>query len=175
MKPRNQKKPRLIPVGTSDWALVDEGDFERLSRRYWTMKDGYAYRHLNTKERAPRNGRKGCISMHRDILGQTSPDVHSDHINHNGLDNRRCNLRAVTRSENCTWTRKRFHAKPDRHTSSQFRGVYFRKDRQRWSAYVGTGKKRICLGCFELEEQAAKAYNEGAVKMFGNFAKLNEV
>ena len=168
--PRNQAVPKLIPVGTTDWALVDEKDFPKLSRYFWMNQNGYARRHL-------RGGKKGTVSMHREILGIIDrPEVDTDHVNHNGLDNRRCNLRAVAVSQNMQNSRKmRFRAKPDRATTSRFKGVSFRSDRKRWAAYINCAGKRTILGCYATEELAAEAYNFAARKLHGKFAVLNEI
>lgn len=173
--PRNQTVPKLIPVGTNDWALVDEEDYDRLSRHFWMNSNGYARRHLKPYEwKRWGKSKKSSVSMHREILGSTDPEIDTDHVNHNGLDNRRCNLRVVTTCQNMQRARKRLLAKPDRITTSRFKGVSFRSDRKRWTAYINCDGKRVTLGCYATEEQAAMAYNEAAAKLHGEFANLNE-
>lgn len=99
---------------------------------------------------------------------------HIDHINHNGLDNRRTNLRIVTRSENLENRKKGslFAGKP---TTSKYKGVTFHKRDQKWYAQIVKDCKHIHIGTFMSEQEAAIAYNIKAKELFGNFAKLNEV
>jgi len=101
-----------------------------------------------------------------------------DHINHNTLDNRRCNLRICTRSENSRNGRKQSQSK------GRYKGVFYhshgtysgqRGGKGRWRAYTRVMGKRIWLGYHKTEEDAARAYNKYAVKAFGEFACLNEV
>lgn len=154
--------PKLITVGVN-FALVDEEDFDTVNQYKW---------HINNRSYA-HNSIVGM--MHRFLMHPSENEV-VDHINHNPLDNRKCNLRVCSQSLNMGNSRKQLTAKPDRITTSQYKGVSWRSDRQRWAAYVGTaGKNRVALGCYATEEEAALAYNAGAIKMFGEFAKLNVI
>lgn len=90
-----------------------------------------------------------------------------DHINNDRSDNRIENLREATNKEN-----NRNRGKVVR-TSSKYKGVSWRKDRCKWSAKIKMNGKSKSLGCYFSEESAALAYNREAVKMFGEFAKLN--
>jgi hypothetical protein len=105
--------------------------------------------------------------MHREILS-ASPDLHVDHINHNGLDNRRNNLRLATRSQNLA------NQKP-RHTSihSRFKGVTKDISRDRWLTRLVCKNKVVFQGRYDTELEAAKAYDEAAVKFFGDYALTN--
>lgn len=165
--------PKLVPVG-KNYAIVDDEDYAAVSAKKWWMSHssdasgGYAVGSKGKKD----------IPMQRFIMGDL-PGVHYDHVNGIGLDNRRCNLRVATQTENMRNCRKRrYHGKPDRKTSSKYKGVWFRKDRQRWSAYIGgpSGQsKREWLGCYATEGQAAEAYNKAAIVRYGEFARLNEI
>lgn len=89
-----QRIPIRGAAGTRAYALVDDADYERLSRYTWSMTEkGYAVR----RERS--EGRCRSIRMHRDVLGQPVGGV-VDHRNHDRLDNRRKNLRVVTAEVN---------------------------------------------------------------------------
>lgn len=77
-------------------------------------------------------------------------------------------VRIATSSQNGANARKW-----SKKTSSQYKGVYWRKDIKKWRAKININKKRIDLGCFEDEIEAALAYNKAAVKYFGSFARLN--
>lgn len=92
-----------------------------------------------------------------------------DHINGDGLDNRRCNLRIVTRRQNS------LNSKPKSNTSSKFKGVSRRKNSKKWVASINIYRKSHYLGAFEDEEKAALAYNEAAKMHYGEYAYLNKV
>ncbi len=92
-----------------------------------------------------------------------------DHINHNGLDNRKANLRLATRTQNNCNRRK--HNRNKCH--SRFKGVSWHKHRKRWSAQINIYRKRKSLGYFEDETEAAKAYDKAAKKYHKEFAYLN--
>jgi hypothetical protein len=91
-----------------------------------------------------------------------------DHKNLNTLDNTRTNLRLATRSQNM-FNRNKIKS----NTSSRFRGVCFDKRRKKWCAYITVEGKRIWLGTFDNEIDAAMAYDAAAKKYHGEFARLN--
>jgi hypothetical protein len=109
------------------------------------------------------------IYMHRLIIG--APDrKHVDHVNGDGLDNRRLNLRIATPSQN--------HANrsADNRISgktSRFKGVYFDRGREKWGATIHVNGKTQGLGRYDAEEAAAAAYDLAAVKAWGEFARTN--
>lgn len=108
------------------------------------------------------------IKLHRLILGITNPKVIIDHINGNGLDNRKCNLRIATFSGNSANSRMYSSNK------TGYRGVYLR-DSGRYRACIRVNNKLIHLGSFDTKEEAAKAYNVVAKKYHGEFAVLNNI
>ena len=103
--------------------------------------------------------------MHRLILGITC-DSQGDHINGDGLDNRRANLRPVTHAQNM---------QNRRGNGPTFKGIYCveRTTRNPWMAKIAVAKKQIYLGYYATPEDAARAYDEAAKKYFGEFARLN--
>ncbi len=111
------------------------------------------------------NGKRADVQMHRFILGNESE--HTDHINHNGLDNRKENLRACTRSQNLGNRLIQKH-------SSRFKGVSFYRPTGKWAAYIGINKKKQHLGYFQKEEDAALEYDRNAKRVFGSFSRTNQ-
>lgn len=140
-------------------ALVDDDDFEWLSQWKWcalvTANNVYAKRSA-----------KGIL-MHREIIarhGLPSPSV--DHANHDGLDNRKANLRACTHSENAGNKRKTSG-------TSRFKGVHFESQTKRWRPEVKCNGRRFRGPRFDSEEAAASWYDKKACELFGDFALIN--
>lgn len=161
----NPRMPKLIPVG-KNYAIVDDDDYERVKNHLW---------HIQTRRYAAARLGGKLILMHRYIMGDTK-GIAYDHKNGFGLDNRRDNIRIATQAENSRNVNKqRPKGRPDPITSSKYKGVSWRTDRHRWQAYIGTGKDRDSLGCYETEDLAAAAYNKAAIVRYGEFANLNEI
>ena len=104
--------------------------------------------------------------MHRQIMDFPKGLV-VDHRNCDSLDNRRDNLRVVTQAINMRNRRKR------KNTSSQFIGVSLRKSRNRFDVNIRHNGKKIYLGSYDNEIDAARAYDAAAKKYYGEFARLN--
>ena len=145
--------------------LVDDADYEWLNQWKW-----YAHRsHPERKEvfYALRSDKRYTVAMHRLIL-DVPKGLQVDHINHNGLDNRRCNIRLCTQSQN---TANSSHLRPNK--TSQYRGVHWDKTHNRWRAGIRVNNKPYRLGRFTSEIDAARVYNRAALEHFGEFASLN--
>lgn len=156
---------KKIPLTQGFTALVDDDDFERLLESKWHY-DGKGYASRNIKKGS---GVCSSISMHVQIMCSVG-GLAVDHINGNGLDNRRKNLRLVTGTQN------QQNQKPNRcGCSSQYKGVCWNKARRKWQATIKVDKKLRHLGCFERETDAALAYNAAATKYFGKYARLNVI
>jgi hypothetical protein len=161
---------KKIALTQGQFAIVDDEYFEELNKFSWCL-----YKDHNTcyaKRKLPAiDGKKITLAMHRYILGLTDSKIFVDHINGNGLDNRRENLRVCTNSENLRNRSKQ------KNNSSGFKGVSWHKASQKYSAQIKginiNGKKH--LGLYVCPIQAAKAYNEAAIKYHGEFAQLNEL
>lgn len=111
------------------------------------------------------------IYMHQLIMRPPNGLV-VDHINGNGLDNRRCNLRLATIALNLRNTPPL--------NGRKFKGVYYAKRgktplKKSWAAKLHTAKKDLHLGYFKTEIEAARAYNKAAKEYFGDFAWLNPI
>lgn len=146
-------------------AIVDNEDFDYLNQWKWCyVGSGYVMRRKYLGG-GRGNEKAEYILMHRLIAG-TPKDMDTDHINGDGLDNRRSNLRVCTTSQNMGNTRH--YGK-----KSQYKGVQPHKDK--WVARINIGRKTIYLGIYTTEEQAGESYNKAAKSHYGQFAKLNEI
>ena len=151
---------KTIPVYPGHIAIVDTDDHERLSKFKWTLHQKGNCKYARRNKHHP-DGRQTTILMHREIL--SSPMI--DHIDGNGLNNQRTNLRPCTNSQNSA------NRKKSKRNTSGFKGVCKRS--KRWDAYIRVGGIQIHLGCFDTPEQAAHAYDRKAIEVFGEFARLN--
>lgn len=152
-----------IPLTQGKVALVDDEDYERVIKYKW-----YACKNSNTYYVKHTINHHSKFLLHRFILGVKSNEQ-VDHINNNGLDCRRCNLRITTQSQNL------MNAKKRPNTSSKYKGVNWCKQTHKWSAKIQVNGKRKHLGRFSNEDDAGKAYNEAAKKHYGEYARLNQI
>jgi hypothetical protein len=157
---------RRITLGEGLFTIVDQKDFYQLNNFRWCAKgDGqciYAVRFVIEADK-----RAKIVTMHREMM-DAPPGLLVDHKNGDTLDNRRTNLRLATRSQNMS-NRRKMKTK----TSSQYIGVCFDKRSGRWIAKINHNNKKIWLGRFDSEIEAAKAYDQAAKKYHGEFARLN--
>lgn len=160
---------KIIPLTQGKVAIVDDADYDWLNQWRW-----YARKNRNTFY-AVRvvylpHGKRTTILMHRQILGLEFGDKReSDHKNHEGLNNRRCNLRVC----NCAQNQQNRNAR--RSHSSAYKGVGWHKPRHNWRARIVNNGHRICLGYFVSEINAAHAYDKASKELFGEFASTNFV
>ena len=147
---------KLIPLTQGLFAQIDDCDYTQLSKFNW-----YAHKHKKTYY-AERKEKGKTILMHR-IIMETPDNLEVDHIDHNGLNCQRYNIR------NCTFIQNRRNQTA--FGKSVFLGVYYSNKYIR--AAISINKKRTYLGTFTCEEDAAKAYDVKAKELFGEFASLN--
>jgi len=142
-----QEDFRLIPLTQGTFAIVDAEDYDRLARHKLCAVKGrdtfYAQRFKDGK----------IVSMHREIM-RAPNGVVCDHKNHDGLDNRKSNLRLCTSAQN------QYNKRAIQGCSSRYKGVSRRGDYKRWRARIGFNGKRIHLGDFAGEIQAAGLHNK---------------
>lgn len=149
----------IITTAAGRQILVDTEDVPRLSRYTWCVEGtGYAM---------SRSG-GNAIKMHRFLLDASKGNF-VDHINGNRLDNRKQNLRICKKQQN------EFNAKVRADSTTGFRGVSFEKRRHKYRAYITIDQKQQHIGSFDTAEAAARAYNDKALQLFGDFARLNIV
>lgn len=153
-----------IPLTRGEFAKVDPEDYIWLSQFRWycNKRPHTSYAIRNAGEGAER--RK--VLMHREIA-RTPRHLVCDHINRQGLDNRKQNLR------NCTKRENNLNQAGHRGSVSKYKGVYRKKRERRWAACIKSEGKHKHLGYFDSEVEAAKVYDEAAKKWHGEFAGLN--
>jgi hypothetical protein len=147
-------------------ALVDDEDYESLSRWKWCAhkSKGNYYAERGTRNR--RLGTQKTIRMNRQIMN--APDgVQVDHKNRNTLDNQKHNLRLCNNSQN------QCNKIATKKNKSGYKGVYKRASESGWCASIQVNKKRFFLGLFDNLIDAARAYDQAAKIYHGEFAKLN--
>ena len=149
-------KEIILSKGMS--AQVDDEDYERLMPYRWHayQQDDVWYAKAH-----------GNVRMHRVIMKLDGSYPLVDHVDRNGLNNQKANLRTCTRSQNGANSAKLMKG------SSIYKGVCYRKDRNVWTAQIVVNSNHIYLGYFHSEEDAARAYDLAAVKYFGPFARTN--
>jgi len=155
---------RRIDLGNGRWTILDSEDYYRLGEFKWTIgghgKKFYAVRIVIAGDEIK------TIRMNREIMNAPEGLV-VDHRNGDSLDNRRENLRLATQAENMQNRRKR------KNTTSRYIGVWFAKEKGKWESRIRQDGKKIYLGSFDNEADAAKAYDEAAKRCRGEFARLN--
>jgi len=161
---------KLLPLSQNKFAIVDADDYHRLSKYKWcvskTPHTNYAMRRTKGKRINGKRVKRKTILMHRFIINAPRRLV-VDHINHNGLDNRKANLRLCTRAENSRNRRSLVNK------SSRYKGVSYDKERKLFIACIRCKGKKYFLGRFKSEIKAAKAYDKKARELFGVYAFLN--
>jgi hypothetical protein len=157
---------KRIPLNQGKICLVDDEDYDWVKKlNLHAIYNGTWYVRCDIKSKH--------FMLHRLILNATK-GVKVDHISGNGLDNRRCNLRPVTPSQN-NMNRVKSTIINGRTCTSVYKGVSWNKPINKWIVHIKINGKARHVGCFTSEIDAAKAYNEEAKKVFGEYAKLNEV
>jgi hypothetical protein len=149
---------RIYLIGSNQYAIVDHEDFDRVNQYDWYEIEDRNTSYAITYDH-PRWRR---LSMHKLVAGYKL----TDHKNSNGLDNRKQNLREATATQNSA------HRTKPKVGQSQYKGVRPLKSGL-WKACIGHNYKSINLGTFTTEMEAAQAYDEAALELWGEFAKLN--
>lgn len=160
---------REIVLTKGKVALVDDKDYDYLNQWKWSYHPaGYAKRTIDTCKSNIRRT-TATVFMHRQICSLSNLDAQIDHINGDGLDNRRSNLRVCTHAQNAMNKRKALNK------TSNYKGVYFCKTHKRFIAQIKLNGKSTHVGIYRTEKEAAKAYNDAALKHFKEFAKINDL
>jgi hypothetical protein len=161
------KMAKEIKLTQGKVAIVDDDMFDYLNQFKWFAnlqgKKFYAGRNITMF-----NGKRTMLWMHRFIMNPEKGMV-IDHLDGNPLNNQKNNLRICTHAENMR------NSKINKNNKSGHKGVYWHKTSSKWMAYIKYNNKLLYLGYFPVLIDAAKAYNEAALKYHGEFANLNKI
>lgn len=161
--PTSLKGARWIPLGRGHFSLVDAVDYERVSALTWSW-DGRSGSHVIYQ-----NGRRvRRIRLHQFILKADGKTI-VDHVNGDQSDCRRANLRFASASESICNRHKQ--GRSGRPPMVPYKGVWV--SGRKWTAIITFNKKRRYLGSFSTPELAAKAYDDAARELHGQFARVN--
>jgi hypothetical protein len=158
-----------IPLTQGKYALIDEEDYDLVSQYRWhahSARGGerwYAHTTVSTKQKHPR---QTTLTMHR-LLLDAPKGLLVDHADGDGLNNTRGNIRLASESQNGA------NSKISDGFTSRYKGVQRHKLNGRWRATICVNRVRNHLGYFASEVDAARAYDEAARELFGEFARLN--
>lgn len=171
-----------IPLTQGKVTFISDQDFNLISKYKWHYrksgktngKNGYAEHTISDKksyDKVTRQYKKRInLFIHNLIMNPPKGKV-VDHINRNGLDNTRSNLRLVSISQN-------YHNFPTRKSKSGYKGVYFHKARvatKPWECCMTINGKQKSLGVFKTAKEAAMFYNKKAKELYGDVAILNKI
>ncbi len=150
------------PSGRGQYALVDDEDYDELMKYKWYLRsDGYTVRVEGNRKTGNRT-----IRMHR-VINKNPEHLYTDHINGIRRDNRKQNLRTVTKHQNNMNTSKK------RHSTSGYVGVSWSPKTSKWRSRLCVDRQEIWLGDFSTTEEAAYVFDQAALQFRGDFARLN--
>lgn len=157
-------KAAFVPLTQGLVAVIDAEDVPLVEGRLWAAlrRGGKIYAGRSVWS----NGTNGCELMHRVIL-DSPKDILVDHVDGDGLNNRRSNLRAASRSQNA------MNSGAHRDNASGYKGVSWLSHRQKWTAWICADGQRNYLGVFDTPEAAHAAYAAAAQKLHGSFARAS--
>jgi hypothetical protein len=167
----------MISLSRNLVAVVDDIDRDLSGVKWFAKSEGvYGNKcHYALRNSSSVYGKRHSISMHRVIIERVlgrclCKGEFVDHIDHDGLNNRRDNLRVATHTQNICNRRMNANVK-----SSKYKGVLWRSDRLMWAASIRSDGKLKHIGYFDSEEDAARAYDAVAKRIHGIYSHTNFV
>jgi hypothetical protein len=151
---------KIIELTQGKTAICDDEDYDRLIKHGWVYQPGRfgeEYARACIKQKG--------ILMHRFILNPPKY-MEIDHVNGNGLDNRKCNIRICTHAENMR------NRKNQSNNTSGHKGVHWDKQKNKWLVYAGKNNKRYYGGTYENIVDACSAQDKLSIKLYGEFARI---
>lgn len=158
---------RKISLTRGKYAIVDPEDYPRFAKYKWHLAKSPTGSYAVRWQRNPVNNTRKRIWMHRQVI-HIPDNLLCDHINGSSLENRKVNLRPATVSQNLC-NRKKRKSK----TRSIYKGLEWDKTQRKWKARIQINNRKIYLGSFNSETDAAHAYDRAAKKYHREFANLN--
>ena len=164
---RNMKR---IPLTQGKFTVVDDEDYDYLTQWKWHAQKSrntfYAVRtYAHPTLKTSKGWAKRCaLRMHRVIL-RCPADMQVDHFDHDGLENRKFNIRICTKGQN------QHNKLPKPHCASKYKGV--NRNQKKWKAQIRHNNVRLYLGTYDSEIVAARVYDNKAKELFGEYAYLN--
>lgn len=158
---------KKIPLTQGKFALVDDENYDWLMQYKWCAQKRRNTFYAATTIKLGKN-QWTSLRMHQLIINQKlnkNEEIH--HINGNGLDNCAHNLEILTRSHHRAMDKKQIN------TTSKYKGVCFNKRNNKWKSEITVNLKKINIGTFISEIDAARAYDKFAIKYFQQYARLN--
>lgn len=151
---------KKIQLSKGRHAIVDDDDYQELSKHKWYF-DGRRYAKRDTWV----NGKKGkSLFMHR-VVAETPPNLFTDHINMNTLDNRKNNLRICTKSQNM------HNRGPQSNNTSGYKNIYWAKDKQKWTVEIKLEGKKYHIGRWSSLNEAIKYRDMAHRGLVGDFSR----
>lgn len=146
-------------------AIVDDEDYPAISQYSWYAEETKGHVYARRRVTISR-GKTKLLSMHRAIINPLdNQDV--DHIDNNGLNNTKANLRACSRAENIRNQVKHKGSIP------KYKGVSYDSSRKKWTAAICVNRRQMSLGRFNTELEAAEARDKAAKELHGEYAHIN--